>query len=193
MKSIAIFCGSSSGANKIYEEETIKLGRTLAQRSIQIVYGGGHVGLMGSLADAALENNGDVVGVMPKFLVEKEIAHRALTQLVTVESMHQRKKVIDEISDAIIVLPGGHGTMEEFFEMSTWAQLGLHQKPMGILNINGYYDDLIKLSKKMVLEGFTKDTYHNMLIISDSIEELLEKMEAYTPPNLVKWVTKENL
>lgn len=193
MKSIAVFCGSSIGVNENYGKEAFKLGALLAKKSITIVYGGGSVGLMGKLADGALNSNGIVIGVMPKFLIEKEIAHKGLTQLIQVDTMHQRKRKIEKISDGFIVLPGGHGSMEEFFEISTLAQLGLHCKPISILNVNGYYDELINFSRKTVSEGFTKNTYHNMLIVDNDTEKLLERMKNYVPSITAKWVTKDNI
>ena len=145
MKRICVFCGSNSGAKAIYTEFAVKLGRILAERGITLVYGGGNVGLMGELANSVLSNNGSVIGVMPKELVDKEIAHKGLTELHVVNSMHERKALMADLSCAFIALPGGFGTFEEFFEVVTWSQLGIHKKACGILNVDGFYDSLLKL------------------------------------------------
>ncbi|QIY90901.1 LOG family protein [Chryseobacterium gallinarum] len=189
MKSITVFCGSSFGSDNIYREQAFLLGQTLAQQNIQLVYGGADVGLMGTIADGALNEGGKVVGVLPYFLQSKEIAHKNLTELILVETMHERKTKMNELCDGVIVLPGGYGTLEEFFEMITWAQLGLHKKPIGILNIDGFYDDLIRLVRHMVDKGFLKQVNRDMLLISDTIDELLEKMKNYQPPAVGKWIS----
>lgn len=193
MKSITVFCGSSFGSNDIYKEQASLLGRTLAQQDIQLVYGGADVGLMGAVADGALQEGGKVIGVLPYFLQSKEIAHKNLTELILVESMHERKTKMNELCDGVIVLPGGYGTLEEFFEMITWAQLGLHQKPIAVLNIDGFYDDLIKLVQTMVDKGFLKQVNRDMLLMSDNIDELLEKMRNYQAPTVGKWISKEKI
>ncbi|KFF73444.1 LOG family protein YvdD [Chryseobacterium sp. P1-3] len=189
MKSITVFCGSSFGSDNIYREQAFLLGQTLAQQNIQLVYGGADVGLMGTIADGALNEGGKVVGVLPYFLQSKEIAHKNLTELILVETMHERKTKMNELCDGVIVLPGGYGTLEEFFEMITWAQLGLHKKPIGILNIDGFYDDLIRLVRHMVDKGFLKQVNRDMLLVSDTIDELLEKMKNYQPPSVGKWIS----
>ncbi|ROH97588.1 LOG family protein [Chryseobacterium daecheongense] len=193
MKSITVFCGSSFGSNDIYKEQASLLGRTLSQQDIQLVYGGADVGLMGAVADGALQEGGKVIGVLPYFLQSKEIAHKNLTELILVESMHERKTKMNELCDGVIVLPGGYGTLEEFFEMITWAQLGLHQKPIAVLNIDGFYDDLIKLVQTMVDKGFLKQVNRDMLLMSDNIDELLEKMRNYQAPTVGKWISKEKI
>lgn len=193
MKNITVFCGSSFGSNDIYKEQASLLGRTLAQQDIQLVYGGADVGLMGAVADGALQEGGKVIGVLPYFLQSKEIAHKNLTELILVESMHERKTKMNELCDGVIVLPGGYGTLEEFFEMITWAQLGLHQKPIAVLNIDGFYDDLIKLVQTMVDKGFLKQVNRDMLLMSDNIDELLEKMRNYQAPTVGKWISKEKI
>lgn len=190
MKSITVFCGSSFGSDDIYKEQATLLGQTLARQDIQLVYGGADVGLMGAVADGALNSNGKVIGVLPHFLQSKEIAHKQLTELVLVETMHERKIKMNDLCDGVIVLPGGYGTLEEFFEMITWAQLGLHQKPIGILNIDGFYDDLIRMVQTMVDKGFLKQVNRDMLLISDNTEELLEIMRNYKAPTVGKWITK---
>lgn len=193
MKNITVFCGSSFGSDEIYKEQAALLGRTLAQQNIQLIYGGADVGLMGAVADGALQAGGKVIGVLPHFLQSKEIAHKNLTELILVESMHERKTKMNELCDGVIVLPGGYGTLEEFFEMITWAQLGLHQKPIAVLNIDGFYDDLIKLVQTMVDKGFLKQVNRDMLLISDTIDELLEKMKNYKAPTVGKWISKDEV
>ncbi|MDX6187932.1 TIGR00730 family Rossman fold protein [Flavobacterium sp. Fl-318] len=193
MKRIGIFCGSSFGTEAIYQEQATLLGQTLAKQNIELVYGGADVGLMGALADGALSEGGKVIGVLPGFLRSKEIAHKGLTELILVESMHERKTKINDLSDGVIALPGGFGTLDELFEMLTWAQLGLHKKPIAILNINGYYDSLLELTHTMVEKGFLKNVNQEMLLVSDSIDDLLEKMRNYTPPTVGKWIDKEKV
>lgn len=193
MKSITVFCGSSFGSEDIYKEQATLLGQMLAKNDIQLVYGGANVGLMGAVADGTLHAGGKVIGVLPYFLQSKEIAHKQLTELILVETMHERKTKMNELCDGVIVLPGGYGTLEEFFEMITWAQLGLHQKPIGILNIDGFYDDLIKLVQTMVDKGFLKQINRDMLLISSDIDDLLEKMKNYEAPKVGKWISKDEV
>ncbi len=189
MKSIVVFCGSAQGNNSIYKDAARVLGATLAQAGIKLVYGGAKVGLMGTVADAAIEAGGEVIGVIPEFLRTKEVAHEALTELIVVDNMHERKLKMHELSDGIIALPGGWGTMEELFEMLTWAQLGLHNKPVGLLNINGYYNALAALCDTMVSEGFLPADVRGMLLSSDDANELLAKMHDYVPISTPKWIT----
>ena len=191
MKSITVFCGSSFGTDDIFKEQAFLLGQTLAKQDIQLIYGGADVGLMGAVADGALNEKGKVVGVLPHFLQSKEITHKNLTELILVETMHERKTKMNDLCDGVIVLPGGYGTLEEFFEMITWAQLGLHKKPIGILNIDGFYDDLIKLVQTMVDKEFLKQVNRDMLLMSGNINELLEKMRSYQAPTVGKWISKE--
>lgn len=193
MKSITVFCGSSFGTNDIYKEQAFLLGQTLAQQHIKLIYGGADVGLMGSVADGTLSEGGNAIGVLPHFLQSKEIAHKKLTELIIVETMHERKTKMNDLCDGVIVLPGGYGTLEEFFEMITWAQLGLHKKPIGILNIDGFYDDLIRLVQTMVDKGFLKQVNRDMLLISDNIDELLEKMRNYQAPTVGKWISRDKV
>ncbi len=193
MKSITIFCGSSFGSDEIFRQQATLLGQTLAKENIQLVYGGADVGLMGAIADGALNAGGKVIGVLPYFLQSKEIAHKNLTELILVDSMHERKTKMNELCDGVIVLPGGYGTLEEFFEMITWAQLGLHQKPIAVLNIDGFYDDLIKLLQTMVDKRFLKQINRDMLLISDNIDELLEMMKNYKAPSVGKWISKDEI
>ncbi|PIF44534.1 hypothetical protein CLU96_1510 [Chryseobacterium sp. 52] len=193
MKSITVFCGSSSGTDDIFKDQAFLLGQTLAKQNIQLIYGGADVGLMGAVADGTLREGGKAIGVLPHFLQSKEIAHKNLTELIIVETMHERKTKMNDLCDGVIVLPGGYGTLEEFFEMITWAQLGLHKKPIGILNIDGFYDDLILLVQTMVDKGFLKQVNRDMLLISGNIDELLEKMKNYQAPSVGKWISKDEV
>lgn len=187
MKNIAVFCGSSSGSDSIFSEKAALLGQAIAQRGCGIVYGGAHVGLMGAVANGALSEGGEVIGIIPNFLKKKELEHNHLTQIHVVDTMHERKALMCEMSDGVIALPGGYGTMDELFEMLTWAQLSLHKKPIGILNINGFYDPLIALSEKMIEKQFVKDEYRNIWIIEEDINTLLDKMATYVAPINDKW------
>ena len=191
MKSITVFCGASSGYDSSYHAQAVLLGQTLAQRNIDLIYGGGKIGIMGAVADGVLAAGGRATGVIPGFLCSKEIAHESLTKLILVETMHERKATMHELSDGIISLPGGFGTLEELFEMLTWAQLGLHKKPIGLLNTNGYYDALIALIANMVERGFLKEINQKMLLVSDNIDELLVQMDSYVAPDVPKWITDE--
>lgn len=193
MKRITVFCGSSAGADEIYKSQATVLGQTLAKHNIELVYGGANVGLMGAVANGVLNNGGKVIGVLPNFLKSKEIAHDHLTQLILVETMHERKTKMNELRDGVIALAGGFGTLEELFEMLTWAQLGLHKKPIAILNTNGFYDPLIALIQTMVDKGFLKEVNQQMLLVSNDIDELLDKMQGYVAPAVGKWITKETV
>ena len=191
MKRVTVFCGSSFGTEDIFKSQATLLGQTLAKRNIELVYGGAKVGLMGAVADGVLSEGGKVIGVLPNFLKSKEIAHEHLTELILVDSMHGRKTKMNELCDGVIALPGGFGTLEELFEMLTWGQLGLHQKPIAILNIDGFYDALIDLVQTMVDKGFLKQLNQEMLLVSKNIEELLEKMKNYQALTTGKWITNE--
>lgn len=193
MNRISVFCGSSRGNDGIFEQQAFRLGETLASRNIGLVYGGTNIGLMNAVADGALSRGGRVTGVLPRFIRDKGIAHPNLTELVLVDTMHERKTKMHELSDGIIALPGGFGTMEEFFEMLTWGQLGLHRKPSGILNINGFYDPLIALASAMKANGFLKESSRQMLLISDNIDTLIDMMEDYTAPAVDKWSVSRDL
>ena len=188
MRRIAVFCGSSSGINGTYALWAEKLGRALAERSIELVFGGGKVGLMGHLANAALAAGGRVTGVIPAFLRIEEVAHEGLTEMITVETMHERKALIHQLSDGAIAMPGGFGTLDELFEMLTWAQLGIHTKPVGILNINGYFDHITRAIDAMVAEGFLRGANKNLLLVSEGIDDLLVQMECYKAPSVPKWI-----
>lgn len=188
MKSICVFCGSRPGTDPAYAEAAGSLGRTLAQNGITLVYGGGHVGLMGVVADAALDAGGEVIGVMPKALVEREIAHHTLTKLHVVRSMHERKALMAELSDGFIALPGGAGTLEEFFEVLTWAQLGEHRKPCGLLNVASYYDPLLTVFDHMVERGFVSREHRKLVLVETEPVALLRAFESYRPPSVPKWI-----
>jgi uncharacterized protein (TIGR00730 family) len=196
MKRICVFCGSNAGHNPHYRAEAEKLGRLLAVRGIELVYGAGNIGLMGAVADACLEAGGTVVGVIPEALMGKEVAgravdHRALTRLEVVDSMHTRKARMAELSDGFIALPGGFGTFEEFCEILTWGQLGFHTKPMGLLNVNGFYDPLLALFDHAVGEGFLRSQNRAMALAETDIERLLAAMDVYQPEPVSKWLKEE--
>jgi uncharacterized protein (TIGR00730 family) len=174
---VAIYCGSQTGKNPIYVEKAKELGAQLASASIGIVYGGSNVGLMGAIADAALDHNGKVIGIMPEHLQKREIAHLHLTEIHFVDSMHTRKKKMIDLSDAFIALPGGCGTLDEYFEVFTWAQIGLHNNPVILYNINGFYDALIQHFNKMIEEGFIREEQKDILQIATSTDDILEKLK----------------
>ncbi len=188
IRRLAIFCGSNPGARPDYVAATRALGRLLAERGIGIVYGGSSVGLMAALADTMLDELGDVIGVIPRMLVEREVANKALTDLRVVESMHERKALMAELADGFVALPGGIGTLEEFFEIWTWAQLGMHDKPCGLLNVAGYFDPLLEFLDRAVTEKFVREVHRRMVIVESDAEELLARFEAYEPPRVVKWI-----
>jgi len=188
VNSICVFCGSRPGADPAYEVAARCLGQALAQANITLVYGGGNVGLMGVVADAALEAGGEVVGVIPEALMRREIGHPGLTKLHVVASMHERKAKMAELSDGFVALPGGTGTLEEFFEVLTWAQLGEHEKPCGLLDIAGYYGPLLAVFDHMVEKGFLKDHHREMLLLERDPTTLLERFARYEPPRVAKWI-----
>ena len=190
MKRICVFCGSSPGADPAYAEAAADLGRLLAGRGLTLVYGGGHVGLMGVLADAALAAGGRVTGVIPEALAAKELAHGGLTDLVVVGSMHERKALMSELSDAFIALPGGIGTLEEWFEVWTWSQLGFQPKPCGMLNVAGYYDHLLAFLDHMTEERFLSPPHRSMAIVEDRADRLLDRLASYQPPRAEKWIDR---
>lgn len=176
MKNILIYCGSSAGHNEIYKTIATHVGKTLASQGLNLVYGGGSVGLMGTVADAILANGGEAIGVIPSFMESWEVQHKGLTECIVTQTMHTRKQIMAEKSDAVIALPGGWGTLDELFEILTWRQLGLHKMPVGILNTNGFYDPMMIMLEKMVAEGFVKEANLKMLIVDDNIESLLEQL-----------------
>ncbi len=193
MKSICVFCGASWGRKKEYEQAAILLSKEIVRRGYRVIYGGSSVGLMGVVADAALEAGGEVIGVLPDALMRKEVDHKGLTELHIVDSMHTRKAMMVELSDGFVSLPGGAGTMDEMFEVWTWGMLGWHGKPSALLNVDGYYDHLIEFLDNTVAESFVKQNHRDMLIVEDQAATLLDRMEAYqAPQNVGKWITKEN-
>jgi len=193
MKSIVVFCGSSEGNDPQVRTAAEELGQTLAKRQIDLVYGGAKIGIMGVLAQAALNNGGKVVGVIPEFLKVREVSHSGLTELIITQNMHERKLKMHELTDGIITLPGGFGTLEELFEMITWAQLGLHQYPIGLLNTNGFYDSLLQMLERMVSQGFLKQESYEMLLVDNTVSGLLLKMANYKPAPTPKWINKEQV
>lgn len=190
MQSVCVFCGSSPGLDPAYTEAARSLGRTLAKANIRLVFGGGHVGLMGVVSNAAIEAGGEAIGVIPKFLVERELAHTGLTDLRIVGSMHERKAMMSDLSEGFITLPGGTGTLEEFFEILTWAQLGEHEKPCGLLNVAGYYDPLLTVFDQMVSRGFLSGPNRDLVLVESEPERLLQRLESYQPPKTAKWIDR---
>jgi len=188
LKSVYIFCGSSKGLSSKYKDISQKLGQQLAEQNLEIIYGAGNVGLMGVVADAALEAGGKVVGVIPDFLKKWEVYHENLTELIVTETMHERKWIMEERSDSVIVLPDGFGTLDELFEILTWKQLHLHEKPIGILNIDGYYDPLLSHINNMVKEGFVKEINLELFVVANSIDDLLSKMQNAKATKTGRWL-----
>ncbi len=190
MKSICIFLGANPGNDPKYAEAARNMGRELASRNITTVYGGSNMGLMGILAESAMEAGGEVIGVIPESLVKKEVAHNGLSKLHIAESMHERKALMAELSDGFIAMPGGIGTMDEIFEIFTWAQLGFHAKPCGLLNVDGYYDPLLGFLDNVVKEGFLKEMHREKLITATTPAEVIDAFADYEPPTGSKWVEK---
>jgi uncharacterized protein (TIGR00730 family) len=193
VKAIAVYCGSASPADPIYIEAACEVGQGLATRGITVVYGGGKLGLMGAVADGALAAGGAVIGVIPEALVSSEVAHTGCSELRVVKNMHERKAAFTELSDGFINLPGGVGTMDEMWEAVSWAQLGYHQKPVGILNIAGYYDHLIAFNAHMAKVGFVRPAHEGILLVADQLDELLSKMAAYHPHKTIFQMKAEDL
>ncbi|AWV99576.1 LOG family protein [Arcticibacterium luteifluviistationis] len=193
MKSVLVYCGANSGLNPIYKETAVALGKELVKREIRLIYGGGSLGLMGTIADTVMENGGEVVGIIPSFLDKMEVGHPDLTEIHVVETMHERKALMEKMCDGVVTLPGGFGSMDELFEILSWAQLGLHRKPVGLLNVNGFYEPLIAQMDLMVREGFLKQPNREIVKISHSIEGVFELMEAYVPEVTQKWLDRENI
>lgn len=193
MKSICVFCGSNAGHNPLYREQAESLGQLLAARGITLIYGAGNIGLMGAVADACLAAGGEVIGVIPQALMGREVAgrpveHRTLTRLEVVDSMHTRKARMAELAEGFIALPGGFGTFEEFCEILTWGQLGFHSKPMGLLNVNGFYDPLLTMFDRAVSDGFLRPQNRAMALADTDISDLLTQMAAYQPEPVSKWL-----
>ncbi len=193
MKRICIFCGSASGVNPIYTAAACAIGTEIAERGYELVYGGGRAGLMGIVADAALNAGGNVIGVIPTALVEKETEHNSLTTLHVVNSMHERKALMADLSDAFIALPGGFGTLDEFCEIVTWAQLGYHRKPACMLNTDGYFDKFLAFIDFSVEEGFIRAEHRTLILIDEQPARLLDRLQVYEPPLMTKWLKREQL
>ncbi|MEJ0003416.1 MAG: TIGR00730 family Rossman fold protein [Pararobbsia sp.] len=187
MRSVCVYCGSSTGAQPVYAEAAREFGRALAARGLTLVYGGGKVGLMGLIANEVLEGGGRAVGVIPELLLSKEVGHTGLTELHVVKDMHERKKMMADRADAFVALPGGVGTYEELFEVYTWAQLGYHHKPVGVLNVAHYFDPFKAMLDHTVRAGFMRREYVELLQIADSTTALLDKLDRYVPPVADKW------
>jgi len=188
LTSVAVYCGSNSGADPAFELAAVSLGRTLAERGIKLIYGGGHVGLMGAIADAVVANGGEGHGVITEALQAKELAHLGLTSLQVVGTMHERKAVMADAADAFIMLPGGFGTFDEFFEVVTWTQLGIHAKPCGILDVDGYFAPLRAMFDNAVSAGFVHPAHRDMILIDDSPAGLLDRLAAWAPVTVSKWL-----
>lgn len=191
MQRIGVFCGSTPGHRPVYQQAARELGALVAGSGYELVYGGGHVGLMGVLADAVLEHGGQVTGVMTQHLVDREIAHHGLTELRVVHSMHERKAVMADLADAFIALPGGYGTYEEFFEVLTWGQLGLHRKPCGLLNVAGFYDALLRMFEHAMGEGFVHAGNRALVVDDSDPQQLLQRLAAYQPPSVTKGIQRD--
>jgi uncharacterized protein (TIGR00730 family) len=188
MNRICVFAGSNAGADAQYRLAARDLGLALVRRQAGLVYGGARVGLMGALADAVLGAGGHVTGVIPESLVAREVAHQGLSELLMVASMHERKAAMNSLADGFIALPGGWGTLEEFFEVLTWAQLGLHRKPCGLLNVNGFFDRLLSFLDHAVNERFVRAENHAMVLVANTADELLQRLDNYVPPGVEKWI-----
>ena len=191
IRRLCVFCGSSSGGRTDYRAAAEALGTFAAERQIELVYGGGRVGLMGTLADACLQAGGRVIGVIPQALVEKELGHGGCTELYVVPSMHERKAKMAELADAFVAMPGGIGTFEELFEVWTWNQLGFLAKPCGLLNVAGFFDQLLSFVAHATIEGFMRSEHLQMLAVADDPESLLAKLDAYSPPDVAKWLRRD--
>jgi hypothetical protein len=193
LEAVCVFCGSREGLRPTYAEAARGTGREIARRGLGLVYGGGRVGLMGAVADAALEEGGEVIGVITEALISKEIAHAGLSKLHVVGSMHERKMLMADLSDGFVTLPGGYGTLEEFFEVLSWAQLSIHEKPCGLLDVDGFWDPLSALFDQAVTEGFVHPDHRSLVLTESDSRVLLERMERYTPPATRRWLGPREL
>jgi uncharacterized protein (TIGR00730 family) len=191
MRRVCVNCGSSPGFDRIYLEAARKLGSTLVRNNLELVYGGADVGLMGEVANTTIQAGGKAIGVIPQSLADK-VSHQGLTELRIVASMHERKKMLFDLSDAFIALPGGFGTIEEITELLTWAQLGFHQKPCGLINVSGYFDSFLSFLDHAVSQGFMKEEHRAMVLVSVEPEGLLEQFRSYAPPKVEKWVNAQS-
>ncbi|MHC5210598.1 MAG: LOG family protein [Planctomycetota bacterium] len=188
IRRICVFCGSNSGKDPVYRQAAVALGKTIVRRELDLVYGGGSVGLMGILADTVLEAGGSVTGIIPRALERREVAHEQLTAIHVVDDMHTRKAKMEELADAFVAMPGGYGTLEELFEVVTWAQLGLHRKPVGMLNPAGYFDGLLDCIDSAVVEGFIKPEHRRLLVVGAEPDALLDALARHEPPEVEKWI-----
>ena len=194
MKAILVYCGANSGNKPIYKETAKNLGLIFVKKGIRLIYGGGSLGLMGEISTTVMENGGEVTGIIPHFLDKLEVGNPNLSEVIKVDTMHQRKALMEELCDAIITIPGGYGSMDELFEIMSWSQLGLHNKPVGLLNVNHFYDHLIQQLDVMVEEGFLRAENRTLLIVDESIDGLLSKMDAFVPiQNTPKWLDKSGI
>lgn len=191
MKRLCIFCGSNSGNDPLYSDAARRVGALLAREGISLVYGGGSVGLMGVVADAVMAAGGEAIGVIPEPLWAREVGHRGLTKLHIVETMHQRKQLMADLSDAFLALPGGLGTLEEIFEVWTWAQLGMHAKPIGFLNVHGFYAPLMEFLDRAAAAQFLRPQHRSIAIIDDDPERMLERFRSWEPPQVAKWIDRD--
>ena len=191
MRNICVFCGSQSGTDRRYSKAAVEMGELLAQRGYGLVYGGGHIGLMGTIADTVMQAGGTVNGVIPKPLTERELAFETVTKLHVVSSMHERKALMASLSDAFVAMPGGFGTLEELFEVIAWAQLGIHRKPIGILNVAGFYDSMQMFVEHAITEGFIKPQYRGLFVTADEPLALLDALEKHQPPPTRRWLSEE--
>lgn len=190
LRRICVFCGSNTGARQVYQQAAQTVGQLLCRRGIELVYGGGNVGLMGIVANACLNEGGRVIGVIPQALADREVAHTGLTELRIVGSMHERKFVMADLSDAFVALPGGYGTWEEFFEVLTWSQLGIQRKACGVLNVSGYYDPLLEMADRALSQGFLRDVQRDLLLSDSDPEQLLDRLSNYAGPTVDKWIDR---
>ena len=189
--SVCVYCGSSKGHSPVYADAAKSLGRALVKQNLSLVYGGGHVGLMGIVADAVLEAGGEVTGVIPKALMDTEVGHDHLTRLLVVKDMHERKALMAEHADGFIAMPGGIGTLEELFETLTWAQLGFHEKPIGLFNVEGFYDPLIEFLHHQTSQGFLRAEHKDLLLVQTEPEALIEQLKNFTMPEGVSWLSRQ--
>ena len=188
LQRLCVFCGSSSGFDPVHRRAADELGALMAREGIELVYGGGSVGLMGAIADAVLAANGRVIGVIPEFLATKELLHTGVTDLRVTHDMHERKALMAELSDGFIAMPGGLGTFEELFEVMTWSQLGLHRKPIGLLNVAGYFDPLVAMIDRAITDGFCKEQHRGLFVVDDDAARLLERLRTHEAPQVPKWI-----
>ena len=189
--SVCVYCGSAKGNNPVYADAAKALGRALVKHNLSLVYGGGHVGLMGIVADAVLDAGGEVTGVIPKALMDTEVGHERLTRLLVVKDMHERKALMAEHADGFIAMPGGIGTLEELFETLTWAQLGFHEKPIGLLNVSGFYDPLIEFLRHQTSQGFLRAEHKDLLLVETEPDPLIAELKNFTMPEGVSWLSRQ--